>query len=88
MNNNEKLKHKMIDRFLADNPEIEALSARLSQFNIFGALKIDQVEIRHSNFLAWLLDPQESHGLRDVVLRRMLSNILLLNGLFRRGNSA
>ncbi len=68
-----------IDRFLADNEELEELSARLSEFNVFRALKIEQVEIRHSNVLAWLLDPDGSHSLSDIVLRRLLSNILLLS---------
>ena len=66
-----------LDRFLADNPELEQLSDRLGTFNVFRALKIERVEIRHSNALAWLLDPSESHGLGDVVLRRVLSNLLL-----------
>lgn len=68
-----------IDRFLADNPEFESLSARLSQFNVFRALNIEKVEIRHSNVLAWLLDPDESHGFSNIVLRRLLSNILLMS---------
>lgn len=68
-----------IDRFLADNPEFEDLSARLSQFNVFRALNIEKVEIRHSNVLAWLLDPDESHGFSNIVLRRLLSNILLMS---------
>lgn len=66
-----------MNRFLAENPELEVLSARLATFNIFRALKVERVEIRHSNTLGWLLDPAESHGLGDVFLRRILSNILL-----------
>ncbi len=68
-----------IDKFLADNPELEDLSAMLSTFNVFRALKIEQAEIRHSNVLAWLLDPEETHGLADIVIRRLLSNILLFS---------
>ncbi len=66
-----------LDRFLADNPELERLSARLATFNIFRALKIERVEIRHSNALGWLLDPEQSHGLGEVFLRRIMSNMLL-----------
>jgi len=77
-----------IDRFLADNPEFESLSARLSQFNVFRALNIEKVEIRHSNVLAWLLDPDESHGFSDIVLRRLLSNILLMSDKTIQGLSA
>ncbi|MBC8468526.1 MAG: PD-(D/E)XK nuclease family protein [Planctomycetes bacterium] len=77
-----------IDKFLADNPEFESLSARLSQFNVFRALKIEKVEIRHSNVLAWLLDPDESHGFSNIVLRRLLSNILLMSEKMIKGFSA
>jgi hypothetical protein len=77
-----------IDKFLADNPELEDLSAMLSTFNVFRALKIEQVEIRHSNVLAWLLDPEETHGLSDIVIRRLLSNILLFSDKIISGITA
>jgi hypothetical protein len=70
---------KALDKFLADNRELEDLSARLSIFNIFKVLRIEQAEIRHSNVLAWLLDPQQNHGLGNAFLRRFLSTILLDN---------
>jgi hypothetical protein len=68
-----------LDRFLADNPELHRLSARLSSFNLFDVLRASDAEIRHSNVLAWLLDPTENHGLGDTFLRRFLSRCLLLN---------
>ena len=34
-----------------------------NKFNIFKVLKLDNYEIRHSNFLAWLLNPEETHNL-------------------------
>lgn len=77
-----------LDRFLADNDELEQLSAQLATFNIFRALKVEEVEIRHSNTLGWLLDPAESHGLGDVFLRRILSNILLESNADIEGLSA
>jgi hypothetical protein len=77
MDNNEAL--KFLDNFLVNNVELEELSARLSTFNIFNVLRIENKEIRHSNALAWLIDPQESHGLGQIFLRRFLSTILLDN---------
>ena len=68
---------RQLDAFLVANPDFETLSARLSSFNIFNVLKIAEWEIRHSNVLAWLLDPQETHGLGDRFLRRFLSRLLL-----------
>ena len=35
-----------------------------NKFNIFKVLKLDNHEIRHSNFLAWLLNPKENHNLQ------------------------
>ena len=75
-------------RFLADNDELEQLSAELATFNVFRVLKIDDAEIRHSNTLGWLLDPAESHGLGDVFLRRILSNMLLESEADIQGLSA
>lgn len=57
-------------------PELQVLEARLSQFNIFKALRADQNELKHSNMLAWLLDPEESHGLDDLFVRRWLMRVL------------
>lgn len=83
MNNNilevKKDLFRVLDKFLVDNTELEELSARLSIFNIFGVLRVEDAEIRHSNVMAWLLDPQGSHGLGQAFLRRILSTILLDN---------
>lgn len=81
-------KKTKIDRFLADNPEFEELSSKLAQFNVLRVLKIEEAEIRHSNVLAWILNPEESHGFGDIALRRILSNILLENDFHIKGISA
>ncbi len=47
-----------------------------SKFNIFKVLKLDNHEIRHSNFLAWLLNPKENHNLGDKFLKRFLEEAL------------
>ncbi|NQT16162.1 MAG: PD-(D/E)XK nuclease family protein [Planctomycetes bacterium] len=70
---------RALDAFLVDNQELERLNARLSAFNLFNVLRIGHVEIRHSNVLAWLLTPSESHGLGPVFLRRFLSRLLMDN---------
>jgi PD-(D/E)XK nuclease superfamily len=41
-------------------------------FNVFEVLGAVKQEIRHSNLLAWLMRPAESHGLSDYPLRRFL----------------
>ena len=59
---------------LIDSPEFrryhEALQAR--PFNLFDVLRNAEYEIRHSNFLAWLLQPGESHGIGSEFLREVV----------------
>ena len=51
-----------LERFVIENDDLLELESHIGRFNIFDALRIERMEIRHSNFLAWLLDPNESHG--------------------------
>lgn len=55
--------------------EMQRLQKRLTKFNPFRILKIENFEIRHSNILAWLLDPKENHGLKDTVLRNIINKV-------------
>lgn len=68
-----------LNDFLVHNDELEELSARVATFNLFSVLRIERTEIRHSNVLAWLLSPTETHGLGDAFLRRFLSRLLILH---------
>lgn len=65
-----------LERFVIDNDELLDLEERIGRFNIFDALRIARAEIRHSNFLAWLLDPAESHGQGDLFLKAVLMDLL------------
>ena len=65
-----------LNRFIVDCQELETLEALLGGFNLFQVLKFEYGEIRHSNVLAWLLDPAESHGLGRMFLQRLLMRIL------------
>ena len=49
------------------------------KFNIFKILKLDNYEIRHSNFVAWLLDPNGSHKLGDKFLIKFINKALNLD---------
>ena len=59
---------RALKEFLIDIECLDALTKWTNRFNIFDVLKITRNEIRHSNMLAWLLDPSENHGLNDNVL--------------------
>lgn len=57
---------------LVVDPLLEQLNDSLSEFNLFEALGAVRQELRHSNFLAWLLNPSENHGLGDYALRKFV----------------
>jgi hypothetical protein len=57
------------------NPALREIESLIANFNLFRVLRFEHGEIRHSNVLAWLLQPDESHGLKDAFLRRWLMRI-------------
>ncbi len=61
-----------LKEFLLDIECLEPLSEWTGKFNLFDILKISRVEIRHSNMLAWLINPSENHGLGDGVVRGII----------------
>lgn len=63
-------------RFVVECADLRELERSLGRFNVFEVLKSAESELRHSNMLAWLLDPEESHGLGDFFLRRWLMLVL------------
>jgi hypothetical protein len=62
----------LLEALVIDNPDLERLEAQLDEFSIFEALGAVRQEVRHSSFLAFLLDPQQNHGIGDVFARRLL----------------
>lgn len=77
--NDNEVELKALEAFVVDNPELEQVEALRSQFNLFEAIGAVRMEVRHSDFLAFLLDPSENHRLGDLFLKRMLQNILAAN---------
>lgn len=65
-----------LERFVVENDDLLSLEEQIGRFNIFDALSIARTEIRHSNFLAWILTPGESHGQGDLFLKAILMDIL------------
>jgi hypothetical protein len=65
-----------LETFVVDNDDLLALESRIGRFNIFDALGIARAEIRHSNFLAFILDPAESHGQGQLFLKALLMDLL------------
>lgn len=65
-----------LNAFLNDIECLGKLNKWTSRVNFFEIMRITNAEIRHSNFLAWLLDPSETHGLGEEVLKNILLNAL------------
>lgn len=63
-------------RFVVECTDLRELERSLGRFNVFDVLKSAESELRHSNMLAWLLDPKGSHGLDELFLRRWLMLVL------------
>lgn len=63
-----------INRLEKDDKFCE-LAEKTKRLNVFEVLGITKTEIRHSNFLAWLLDPKGAHGLGDRFLRAFAAKV-------------
>ena len=46
-----------------------------TEFNIFKILKLENQEIRHSAFLAYLLDPNQNHGFDEKFLEALIKKV-------------
>ena len=72
---NDKKKY-LIDLLLdLESEKYQNIEREANAVNVFNVLKITRAEIRHSNFLAWLLDPNENHGLKATFCRHFFYEI-------------
>lgn len=62
--------------FLQDLACLDPLKKYTEKVNLFDVLRVSRTEIRHSNFLAWLLDPNANHFLGDKFLRVFFTEVL------------
>lgn len=70
----------VLKQFLLDATLLEELENSFSNRpNIFSILKIENREIRHSNFLAWLLDPRGNHNLGNTFLGKFIETIVKIS---------
>jgi hypothetical protein len=71
-----KSDYEALNNLIVNCPEFEQLERLLGGFNLFQVLKFEYGEIRHSNVLAWILDPTESHGLDESFLKKWLMRVI------------
>lgn len=60
---------------LLNDIDFERIDLGLQATNIFDVLGATRAELRHSNFLGWLLEPHGTHGLDRLVLNRFLRDV-------------
>lgn len=68
---------QVLEAFVVENADLETLEGLLEQFNVFEAVGVVRQELRHSDFLAFLLDPRQNHRLGDAFVQRLLQRILV-----------
>ena len=64
-------------RALSADSRLKRLGELLTEFNLFDVLSVARSELQHSRVVAWLLDPNGSHGLGDAFLRGFLRQAAL-----------
>ena len=72
----EREKREALENFVVDNRNLEELEQKISRFNIFEAVGMVRQEIKHSNFIQFLLSPSEKHRLGDLCLKKLLMQAL------------
>ncbi|WP_315078854.1 PD-(D/E)XK nuclease family protein [Acinetobacter guillouiae] len=75
-NNQSPPTHAEFEKLFINNHSLDKIHAYLNRFNPINVMKMSGQEIRHSNILAWLLDPSETHGLGDRFLKSFLTEAL------------
>ena len=76
-NGSQEADRKSLEALLLGNEDLEYLKSRLDKFNIFEAVGWVHQESRHSDFLAYLLNPQGNHGLRDIFAKKLVQSVLI-----------
>lgn len=69
---NEKYEH-LVD-FMEDIEVLDELQ-NITDFNLFETLSLIKTEIRHSNVIAWLLNPNETHEIGDFFAKSFIRNV-------------
>lgn len=76
LNDNKLTDEQALQNFLLDIQCLDELLPWTGRFNIFDVLKVSRMEIRHSNTLGWLFDPNENHGFGDAFLKGVFQKLV------------
>lgn len=73
MIDNNQSKLNKLANLLKDRQAFDSINEYTSNFNVFTTLGIKNNELKHSNMLAFLLNPDEKHGLDDELIKYLLN---------------
>jgi hypothetical protein len=59
---------------IQESNDIQLIEEGLNEFNPFSVLGVENYEIRHSNFLAWLIDPTGNHKAGNFFIRHLINS--------------
>lgn len=68
-----------LENFMIHIDELDKLSQYRNEINFFEITDITRKEIKHSNFLAWLLDSNANHNIGDKFIRRFMQKVVKAN---------
>ena len=71
------LQRRQLEALVVDNRELDRLEELIAEFNLFEAIGAMRQELRHSDFLSFLLDPNQNHGLGDFFLKTLFKRCLI-----------
>jgi hypothetical protein len=74
-----KITLQILSDYVVNNDLLEQVKLHVEAFNPLKILRMDHYEIRHSNVLAWLLDPKGNHHIRDDFFKRFVMEVLSRN---------
>jgi hypothetical protein len=76
LDQSEELQQRLLNNLVVRGRHLlHDLEREARKFNVFRILGISDQELKHSNMLAWLSDPDGTHGLGDRFLREFLISI-------------
>lgn len=74
-----------LEALQANASELEQIARLLDRFNVFETIGFTDQELMHSRFLAFLLDPRQSHALGDLFIKGFLKEVLFSADKTSRG---
>lgn len=69
--------NQQILSLIEDTQEFTLLHNHFNRFNPLKVLNVESFEIRHSNVLAWLLNPKQNHNLGSYLINKLIAKVFV-----------